>query len=152
MRIRALAVVGLLSALAMLPLAGVAAADDEPAARDCVSRLRDRVRDLDARELRERLRDGERAWPAPWSEEWRRELLRCRSLERAPDVEHDSEGDDRPDRAGSDRDRVDGAGTGGDGTGGGGHGHDEGDGGSPGTTQVTIVPKGSVDTGDGSVR
>jgi hypothetical protein len=119
----------------------------------CADPVRDRIRhlDLDLERVPERLRDG--GWPKDWPEDWRRDWRDCFG---DPTDAEPAADDERPDRDGrEDTDRSDDSGDSGadaDESDDSSDDDSDGDADDAETTQVKIVPKGSVDTGDGSTR
>lgn len=116
---------------------------------DCVSRIRDHIRDLDPQRLREQLRDGDGRQDR--SEDRKRDWIKdCRD----DSSDHERNKDDDPDhRKKSDhkkKDSDDGDDDSSDGDDSGGSSKDDDSDDDATTTQVKVVPKGSVDTGDGS--
>ena len=115
----------------------------------CTDSVRDRIRHLGLDRLRdqlpEQLREGD--WPKDWPEDWKQAWRDCHGDPSDPEPADD---EDRPERVDSDDD--------------GDRAHDDGDDGDSAdsdddnddddndsrSTQVKVVPKGSVDTGDGS--
>ena len=129
---------------------------DRPEPR-CTDSVRDRLRHLDPDQLRDRLRDG--GWPKDWPEDWKRAWTDCygdSDPERdRPEHDGDKNDSDKNDSDKNDSDKNDSDTDDGDADGGrdsDSADSDDDDDDDGGSTQVKIVPKGSVDTGDGSAR